>query len=134
MTGMDDLARRYHDAVSPDRVLDGEAFKALEERPGDDWSNNFSDDVWHRRDPEDSAAFDPPPHYGGSLDAALAALRPGMRLAMLGERVRPEVADADWRSWRCEIVIGLHVFAGHGHLPGCAVMDALLQAESTRRR
>lgn len=133
MTDMEDLARRYHDAAAPDRTLDGEAFKALEERTGDDWSNDFSDEVWHRRDPEDSVAFDPPPHYGGSVDAAFAALRPGMRVVALGERPRPDAADAAWRPWRCDVGIGLHIFTGHGHLPGCAVMDALLQAESARR-
>jgi hypothetical protein len=134
MTGMDDLPRRYRDAATPDRTLDGEAFRALEGKEDDDWSNDFSDEVWHRRDPEDSAAFDPPPHYGGSLDAAFAALRTGMRLAMLGERTRPDAAGDDWRPWCCEIASGLNVFTGHGHLPGCAVMDALLQAETARRR
>lgn len=52
-----------------DRVLDGRIFKAIEET-GDDIWRQF-DDVWHRQDPDDKVAFDPPPHYTSSVDEAM---------------------------------------------------------------
>lgn len=64
------------------REIDGRLFKLIYEKPGDVW-DEFGEGVWHRRDPEDTCAYDPPPAYTASLDEAMK-LVPGMDMANTG--------------------------------------------------
>lgn len=63
------------------RALDGMVFKAL--YPTRKWE--LMGGVWHAEDPEDAVAYDPPPHYSTSIDAA--------RKAMTRE---PDAAELFW--------------------------------------
>jgi len=130
MTTYQTLADRCRSTREPDRVLDGLLFKTLEEKPGDVWSDAFGDDVWHRRDPDDTVAYEGPPAYTSSLDAAYAAMKPGMRLTGLRERVRPDAADDEWRPCTSEVATDGITVQGTGHLLPCAIMDAILMTEA----
>jgi hypothetical protein len=81
------------DAGEVSRELDGEIFRAV--HPDRDWYD--FDGIWYSRDPEDGAAFDIPPSYLTSLDAAMALVPP----------------DHDW---------SLHVDNGAA-VAGCAPAD-----------
>lgn len=71
------LVERLEKASGPDRRLDGEIWKAVTEKPGDVWTNAFSGGVWHRRDTDDHLAFESPPRFTESIDAALALVPDG---------------------------------------------------------
>lgn len=137
MTTFTDLARRARNAHGEDRRLDGRIFKATQHREGDDWSDDWDDEVWHRRDPNDGAAFDAPPHYTGSIDGALEARHPGMLLVDLHERERPDAAGDGWLPCGCTIrctpagdgEVG-RLFRGQGRTLALAVLDAVLQAHA----
>ena len=67
------LIARLDAATGPDRELDGEIWREVSGWSEDDGSR--LDGVWFRRDPEDSVAFEQPPAYTGSLDAAVTLVR-----------------------------------------------------------
>lgn len=82
MNTLTELAERVERLTGPCRETDGLIFKALEQRDGDVWTTFGDDNVWHRRDPKDRVAYDPPPDYTRSLDAAMTLARSN-REAML---------------------------------------------------
>lgn len=77
--GIEDSAARALPALvdalvfmtAPSRLADGEIFRAVCGRPGDVWRQFGDDDIWHRQDPKDTVAYEPPPYYTASIDAAL---------------------------------------------------------------
>jgi len=62
------LAELCKAATGPDRELDGLIFRAL--NPDGDFHQ--IDGVWHMRDIEDHGAFEAPPHFTSSRDAAMS--------------------------------------------------------------
>lgn len=80
MTKHTELIARLEAAEVGSRELDAEVWDIEDDRPR--WS--FGDDFpIYKRDPDDSVAFDSPPPYTTSLDAALAlAERVGLKPAL----------------------------------------------------
>jgi len=72
----EELIAQLESASSPSRKLDGMIFKAVFGKPQDRWEL-FEDDVWMRQYPEDRCAYDPPPHYTTSIDAAITLIPKG---------------------------------------------------------
>lgn len=66
-----ELLECVHDASGPSRHLDGWLWKAVTEKPGQVWSDQFADGVWCLQDAEDTIAYETPPHITSSLDAAV---------------------------------------------------------------
>jgi hypothetical protein len=127
-----ELASRCRDVRAPNRQLDGEIFRTLEAKEGDVWSDMFGDDdVWHRNDAEDRAAWDGPAPYTGSIDAVDAARRAhGLRLDSLREHIPSDIgaSDPDWRPCGATVSDGMRVHDGRGHSLATAYMDAVLMA------
>jgi hypothetical protein len=74
------LIERIEAATEGSRELDGLIWKAICEKPGDVWANDVIDgDVWLRRDPIDHVAWEGPPAYSTSIDAALTLLPEGFK-------------------------------------------------------
>lgn len=93
------LARRCEDAGEGSREIDGEIFKAACNCPGDEWWR-FDDGLWCRQDKEDRVAFDLPPSYTTSLDAAMT-LVPAEAFWRLGH----DGDGADPSEFRAQIII-----------------------------
>jgi hypothetical protein len=70
---MDSLIDRIEAATGADREIDGLIFKAV--FPDRDWVE--FDDCWAARCPDDSIAFDMPPYYSASIDAAMGLMPEG---------------------------------------------------------
>jgi hypothetical protein len=79
-----DLAERVEKLTGPCRETDGLIFKALEQREEDMWTTFGDDEVWHRQDPQDHCAFDAPPAYTASLDAAMTLVPEGVWYCLSG--------------------------------------------------
>lgn len=81
MTKHDDflaLAERCEKESEGSRELDGLIWKAACEKPGDIWSRDLIDgNIWMRQDPEDTVAYEAPPAYTTSLDAAMTLVPEG---------------------------------------------------------
>lgn len=121
-----EFGRLFHDVLRdevPLRVLEGRIFKALEEKPGDDWSDDFEEDVWHRRDPEDHCAFDVPPRYLTDATTALST-----RTRAKGEVF--EITERDGR-WEARTSLATHdgvvIFAQAASLERAVVAMELLR-------
>jgi hypothetical protein len=72
------LAERCEKAREGSRELDGLIWKAACEKPGDIWSRDLIDgNIWMRQDPEDTVAYEAPPAYTTSLDAAMTLVPTG---------------------------------------------------------
>lgn len=78
------LAARVEGAEGPSRELDGGIWRAVNGYQAVDGFH--CDGVWHRLNPKDAAAFDLPPAYTASLDAALALVPEGFEATIT---VRP---------------------------------------------
>lgn len=130
MMKFNEISRRCRLERTPDRHLEGEIFHTLHfvEDDKDNWSNNFTDDVWCRRDPNDGVAFDTPPPYTSSIDGALSARVRGMRLDSLRELVRTDSAGPEWKPWACRIQTSFRMFEGVGETAPYAILDAVMQA------
>lgn len=74
--GLEAIIARLEAATGPDCKLDGEIFKLL--NPEGHWVE-FSG-VWHRRDDVDFVAYDIPPKFSLSIDAALTLVPEGWRI------------------------------------------------------
>lgn len=72
---LDDLIARLEKLTGPDRQLDGLIFKTLYQRDEDMWTTFGDEDVWHRRDPSDHCAYDPPPNYTACMADAVTLVR-----------------------------------------------------------
>lgn len=94
------LAERCEKATGPDRELDGLIFKALEQREKDMWTTFGDDNVWHRRDPQDHAAFDPPLSYTKSIEAAKTLLLDWMSIEMTESAPEPQFTRCRIWDWR----------------------------------
>ena len=131
-----DLAARCRDACAGDRGLEGEIFRTFNAGSSSDdrWSDRFEDQVWHRECSGERGAWEGPPPYLGSVDAALASRLEGMKLTALGERERPDATGRDWRPCRAEITIATTpermgaVIPGEGFTLAGAIMSAVLMA------
>jgi len=129
-----EMSARLRALDAPSRVLEGIAFRMLEETEGDVWSDlvDREDHVWNRRDPEDRAAWDGPPPVTSSFDAALLRKFPSLRIVALIEQPLGDGLDPAWRPWwiELEILPGLsdRTFVGLGANPAIALMDAIMQA------
>lgn len=76
ITSMRDLIAKIEAATGPDRVLDGDIWIAIngwQERDG----CRIPDGVWHRQDPNDRIAFEAPPAFTASIDAAVSLVPDG---------------------------------------------------------
>lgn len=126
------LAMRARNDITGSALLDGEIFHKLFRREGETWSRDFADDVWHRMDPEDTAAYEGPPPFSRNADIALS-LRFRTHRHVLTENPRPEDAGPDWRAWTFEIEIPEigRTFTGRGHEAALAICDAVLSLHST---
>lgn len=76
---MQELIARLEAATGADRVLDGDIWRAV-----NGWNEKdgirFEDAplaIWYRRDPEDSVAYEGPPDFTASIDAALTLVPAG---------------------------------------------------------
>ncbi len=112
-----------HGTANPDRILDGRVFKAIHGGEGD-WSDEFEDEVWHRRDPNDAAAFDAPPTYSSTYEAAASTLPEGTWIVH---------ASQDGPNGRWNVRLGADGvdekdLAGQGPSLPRAVLDASLNA------
>lgn len=101
MSDLESLIEKLAALSGPDRVMDGEIWKAVTEKPGDVWTNWFDDGVWHRRDPDDRCAFEGPPRLTESIDAALSLLLPHHSFELTQSAVEPPAFSRariwDWR-------------------------------------
>lgn len=72
------LIARLRAAAGPDRELDGEIWRITNGWAVDAGAcfNDGDGGVWHRRDPEGDFAFEAPPYFTGSIDAAMTLVRP----------------------------------------------------------
>lgn len=68
------LATRCEAVTGPDRMLDGEIWRATE--PDGIWTLDYHG-VWMRQDEADHVAYDMPPAYTSSLDAAVSLVSNG---------------------------------------------------------
>jgi hypothetical protein len=110
---LEQLIERLERAREPSRALDGLIFKATQEKLGDVWSEEIGD-VWHRQDPEDRVAYDPPPYFTGSVDAALTLVPEGDGWSVQGNT---NVSHA---------MVGS--YSGYGSSPARALSAAALRA------
>jgi hypothetical protein len=69
--GITAIITRLEEAAEGSRELDGLIFRATHECADPDHWWDFSEGVWCHRDHEDTIAFDTPPSFTTSLDAAL---------------------------------------------------------------
>lgn len=125
------LAAMAFDAREGYGILDGEIFHALFKDDGSFWTNDFVDDIWHRRDAQDPDGFEGPPAFSRNAETALTMLFPGCPV-MLVLRMRPDAAGSDWRPWLFEVrhqSLG-RVFTGTGHTAALAICNAIMQAHS----
>ncbi|MFZ3482012.1 hypothetical protein [Sphingomonas sp. 3-13AW] len=119
-----DLADLCRYPVAPSRVTDGLIFRSHEDEEGDVWSDLVGDDnVWHRRDPEDRTAWQPPQHYTTNFGVALSMKVEGVRLLGLEE---PQVSDDPWVAKVGADVLGS--FRGEGTNAALAFLDGYFQA------
>lgn len=118
------------------RVLDGIVFRKMTEIEGDDWQQMDADgfeDVWHRRDPEDSVAFDTPPKCSTSLDAVRTTMVHGMRLDRLEQdKPGPEHEYNPKRSWRAWVAVDVvdTTFIEQGATAELAWLSASMRAHA----
>ena len=82
MSSLSELIARVEKASGQSRELDGLIFKVVFEKPGDVWSDDFGG--WHRQDPDDHCAFEPPPSFTASIDTALTLVPEGMGFNLQG--------------------------------------------------
>lgn len=78
------LAERCEAATGPDRELDGDIWRTV-----NGWSEGdgaIMCGTWHRRDPDDTVAFEPPPESTASLDAAKTLVPEGWFWALVMRR------------------------------------------------
>ena len=75
------LAERCEKATEGSRELDGLIWKAVCEKPGN---------VWMRQDPEDTVAYEAPPAYTTSLDAAKTLVPEGCGWVAGWGQTRPD--------------------------------------------
>lgn len=116
-----ELAAMCRAPAQPSRATDGVIFRTLQEVEGDVWSDLFGDeDIWHRRDPEDRAAWDAPALYTRSFDVALATRTPGIPIVGMDEPSKP--GDP----WRVVLLLPIagSSFNGYGVNPAMALLNA----------
>lgn len=99
------------------REFDGEIWKAVE--PEGDW-HLFDDGLWCKRDPKDPIAFDPPPKFTTSIDAALSLVPADMAWAVN--------SSANPGEFRAEVDFGESEWAAS---PALALCIAALRARQT---
>lgn len=120
---------RTRSAGSDDvQFLEGLVFHALHGQEGE-WSREFGDHpdgVWHRRDPEDSAAWDVPPAYLRDYEAAALTLPEGSWISTLQQ-------TGPGAPWIC-VLLGTRLekedSTGHGPDLASAVVDAALMVRA----
>lgn len=130
MTDLTKLVERLEQATGPDRVLDGLIFKVCAGavvQPQDAW--NFRptwqdfDGVWHLQDRNDKCAYEPPPHFTGSIDAALT-------LVPEGWMSDPWIKRHNGHHWSVTLHIPSYQFdERHEHLPIAICMAAISARE-----
>jgi hypothetical protein len=93
-TALHQLSKQALVVPDGDRQFEGLVFKAMHGHEGH-WSNDFSDDTWRRRDPEDDCAFDSPPAYLDDFAATLAIVPEGAIVSRLDQSSQ----DLSWTSY-----------------------------------
>jgi hypothetical protein len=101
MTTLIELAEQCEKLTGPCRETDGLIFKALEQREEDMWTTFGDDEVWHRQDPNDHCAYDPPPLYTASLDVAMTLRLDWMSIELCESAV--PASSPELRFTRCRI-------------------------------
>lgn len=130
------MSARLRALDAPSRVLEGIAFRMLDEEEGDVWSDlvDREDNVWNRRNRDDRGAWDVPPPVTSSFDTALLRKFPGVRIVALAEQPLGDGLDPAWRPWRIEVEVSRtlrkEVFVGLGVNPAIALMDAVMQVHA----
>ena len=128
------LADRAEKATGGDRLLDGEIAKALS--PNLDWL--LFPDTWGARCQDDPIAFDMPPPFTASLDAAMSLILADIGTAN-GDYWRPEVSRTHrgtWSAmisppWNSERNTTVFKSAGDEATPALALVAAALRARAT---
>lgn len=130
-----ELIAKLETLSGPDRETDGLIFKAVTE-PGDHWHQfDVGDDigeqslspVWYRRDPDDESAYEAPPFYTESIDAALTLVPEGREWRVdrrHSKGMHPAYASI-WASGARDI--DFHANA-HAKTPAIAICIASLRA------
>lgn len=100
------LAERCEKESEGSRELDGLIWKAACEKPGDIWSRDLIDgNIWMRQDPEDTVAYEAPPAYTTSLDAAMTLVLGGWWLTLDRYSISDKAPDPfAWRVWLRRLV------------------------------
>lgn len=116
------LIHRLESATEGSRELDGLIYRAINPQiPEEDWHE--SGGVWYSRDPIDRIAFDVPPDYTTSIDAALQLVPEGWRMYSLRWYALNVMATI----WDGEMIPGKMIDAG-GRTPALALCIASLKA------
>ena len=72
------LIARLEEATEESRELDGLIFRAThQDQEPAHWDKYGAEDAWCHQDPDDKIAWETPPHYTTSLDAALTLVPEG---------------------------------------------------------
>ena len=131
---LDGLIERVAEASKGDRILDGDIWHALEASDDDVWWR-MGTGVWHKQDPNDTVAYEPPQRFTSSADAAL-----GLANRLLNDTPdSPEhpleitvssVGHNKAGPWHCAIWCGLESDGtkSFGATPALAIILATLRA------
>ena len=104
-------------ATGPDRLLDARCWDLLDARPRED--DGSGEPPIYKRDPEDSIAFDAPPRFTDSVDAALNLVPPRTPATVVLE---PEGTGY------AIVTVGRRPFEATGRTPAIALCIASLMA------
>lgn len=118
MKALKDLEKRLEEATGRDLELDADLWSIWDKRP---LEGVCSDAVIYKRDPHDRIAFDAPPPYTASLDAAVS----------LCERVLPGwwmmIVSEGKHGWSAQLGNGGHgIEGGWGRKPSAALAVCLV--------
>lgn len=89
---MNEIIERLEKATGPDRELDGEIFRLIDERPGDRWE--LFNGVWYHECREEAGAYISPPFYTMSIDAALMLVPRGWAWQVSNRALSPHTGRA----------------------------------------
>lgn len=131
---MTDLIARLAAATEPSRELDGLIFRAVNTgTPDADWCAFDLEDesdaiIWYRRDANDTIAWEAPPNYTASIDAALTLVPEGLLRSLI---IYADRAHAFIRTGSV-LNPATKEWTGYAATPAIALCIAALQARAAR--
>lgn len=124
---MTDLIERLEKATGPSREIDGLIFKLIGDRPGDFWHEfevgENGDGVWYRQCRDDAVAYECPPTFTDSIDAALTLVPPGRYADVCGIGHSPTATI-----WNKAFEAPQNLYQVPGATPALALCIAALKA------